>query len=40
MLADATGAFTKVNFSIYSEALCVDYSSVFVFLVLGSRPVA
>ena len=32
MLADPTGAFTKVNFTIYSEVFCVGYS-VFVLLL-------
>lgn len=33
MLADPTGAFTKVNFTIYPEESCVVYLSVFVLLL-------
>lgn len=33
MLADPTGAFTKVHFNIFPEVVCVVYSSVFVFLL-------
>lgn len=33
MLADPTGAFTKVNVNIYTDALCGLYSSAFVLLL-------
>lgn len=33
MLADPTGAFTKVNVTIYADVLCGVYSSAFVLLL-------
>lgn len=33
MLADPTGAFTKVKPNIFPEVLCAVHSSIFVFML-------